>query len=235
MTSTNTPIIIGVCGGTSCGKTSVAKEIQTRLQHQLLKKSKGNNTLNTTLNIVLLSQDNSYKTLSPSEIQQAFNSEYNFDHPNAQDHDLFFKWLSEIKNGSSVKIPVYDFVTHSHSGTVPDIVVEKCDVLIVEGLLLFYYKEIRDLLDFKIFVDVADDERLARRIERDTRYRGRDTSTVLAEWRKYAQPGFLQFIFPTKEYADIIVPRGGKNIQAIDMITTHLIDMLINNNDDDYL
>lgn len=222
------PIIIGVCGGTSSGKTSVASKIKTRIQERF-----SSNTLNTSkertgdLNIVILSQDNSYRTLTPEEIEKAYNSEYNFDHPNAQNHLLFFDWLSKIQNGERISIPVYDFVTHSHSGAEPDLVVDNCDVLIVEGMLLFYYSEIRELLDFKIFVDVADDERLARRIERDTQHRGRETKSVLSEWRNFAQPGFKQFIFPTKEYADIIVPRGGRNDAAINMITTHLIEMLI--------
>ncbi len=214
------PIIIGVCGGTSSGKTSVASKIKKCIE----KRFKCNRE---DLNIVILSQDNSYKTLSSTEIEKAYNSEYNFDHPNAQDHVLFYDWLLKIRNGECVHIPIYDFVTHSHSRVIPDIVVNNCDVLIVEGMLLFYYREIRELLDFKIFVDVSDDERLARRIERDTRYRGRETISVLSEWRNFAQPGFKQFIFPTKEYADVIVPRGGENVAAINMITTHLIEMLI--------
>jgi uridine kinase len=217
------PIIIGVCGGTSCGKTSVATKIKKRIEERF---ARFDNRVRD-LNIIILSQDNSYKTLTPEEIEKAYNSEYNFDHPNAQDNDLFFGWLSKIQNGFRVNIPVYDFVTHSHSGATPDIIVEECDVLIVEGMLLFYHSEIRELLDFKIFVDVADDERLARRIERDIKHRGRETESVLSEWRKFAQPGFKQFIFPTKEYADIIVPRGGRNVPAIEMITTHLIEMLI--------
>lgn len=220
------PIIIGICGGTSCGKTSVANNIKKKLR-SLYSSRYGVGTIN----IDILSQDNSYKTLNQHEKEQALISNYNFDHPSAQDHELFYKWLSEIKKGNVVHIPVYDFVTHSHSDT--NIITfnehetppSKCDVLIVEGLMLFYHEEIRGLLDLKIFVDVDDDERLARRIERDVKHRGRNTQTVLKEWRNFAQPGFKQFILPTKEHADVIVPRGADNNVAIDMIVTHILEM----------
>lgn len=209
------PIMIGISGGTSCGKTSIAKKIAQQIQKSDL-----------TLTIKILSQDNSYKILTSDEIEKAARSDYNFDHPNAQDHELFEEWLSDIRNSKKVEIPIYDFVTHSHSQSEPNILIDDCDVCIVEGLLLFYHQSIRELLDYKIFVDVESDERLARRIHRDTAERGRTVQSVITEWRKFAQPGFKQFIFPTKEFADIIVPRGGKNNIAIEMITTHISKVL---------
>lgn len=209
-------IVIGISGGTSCGKSSVADELCKFISSKC----------NDNVNIVKLSQDNSYKVLSNEDLYKAYHSQYNFDHPHAQDVEVFKSWISNIKSGNRVSIPVYDFVTHSHSKLKPDIVVGDCDILIVEGLFLFYDSELRDLFDYKIFIDVNDDERLSRRIQRDMRYRNRDINSILSEWRKFAQPGFKQFIFPTKEYADIIVPRGAQNKLAIEMIATHVIDMV---------
>ena len=215
----NRPLIIGISGGTSCGKSTVAYEIRNRIQ-----------SYTNDLKIDVLSQDNSYKTLCDNEIEQAFRSEYNFDHPEAQDNKQFKEWLSNIKQSNRVVIPVYDFSTHSHSSKTPDIIIDGCDVVIVEGLFLFYHPEMRDLFDYKIFVDVNDDERLSRRIRRDTKHRGRTIDTVLNEWERFAQPGFEQFIFPTKKFVDIIVPRGGENKVAIDMIAAHITKELLYHN-----
>lgn len=226
------PIIIGVSGGTSCGKSSVADEICRLVDYKSLRSSNDLLAMQAPvvrvkpLKIVKLSQDNSYKILSPEDIDKAFNSEYNFDHPESQDTELFKTWLSNIKLNNRTEIPVYDFSIHSHSKVAPNIVIDGCDVLIVEGLFLFYDVKLRDLFDYKIFVDVNDDERLSRRIRRDIKHRGRNIDSILNEWEKYAQPGFEQFIFPTKKFVDIIIPRGGQNKIAIEMIATHIIDMI---------
>ena len=204
-------LIIGVSGGTASGKTGLAKKIASQLKNH-----------NPNLKIALLSQDHSYKKLTPQQIELAFQSKYNFDRPDAQDDNLFFKWLKNISQKQKTTIPIYNFVIHAHDPKLDPQIIDNVDVCITEGIFLFYHSHIRNLLDFKIYVDVDDDERLARRIERDICDRGRKVKLVLKEWRDFAKPGHDQFVCQTKRYADVIIPRGSFNLQAIDMVVSNI-------------
>eukprot|EP01080_Neovahlkampfia_damariscottae_P003963 gene3963-7219_t len=204
--STKTPFIIGIAGGTASGKTTVTNSIVKHLGDQ---------------RVAVVAQDSFYKTLNTTQQITAKKNEYNFDHPDAFDTELLFETLQSMKKGKKVQIPVYDFVTHSRSTT------ESCeifgaDVIIIEGILILYSKELRELMNLKIFVDTDADTRLARRIKRDISERGRDLSGVLTQYEKFVKPSFDDYISPTKKFADIIVPRGGDNLVAIDLLVQHV-------------
>lgn len=198
-------LVIGLCGGSASGKTTVAKKIIEDLNVQW---------------VSLLSMDSFYKVLSPVEHEQANRNEYNFDHPDAFDFDLILKTLQQLKRGKKVNVPIYNFSTHSrehYSKTVYG-----ANVVIFEGIMAFATKEIIDLMDLKIFVDTDADIRLSRRLKRDISERNRTLASVLAQYNKYVKPAFDYYIAPTMTFADIIVPRGGDNKIAIDLIVKHV-------------
>eukprot|EP01112_Ceratiomyxa_fruticulosa_P013752 TRINITY_DN3885_c0_g1_i5.p1 TRINITY_DN3885_c0_g1~~TRINITY_DN3885_c0_g1_i5.p1 ORF type:complete len:454 (-),score=71.24 TRINITY_DN3885_c0_g1_i5:231-1592(-) len=202
------PLIIGVAGGSASGKTTVCQMIIDSLNVKW---------------VVLLSQDSFYKGLTPE--QRANVIEYNFDHPNAFDIDLLVDTIKDLKVGKLVKVPVYDFKIHGrlpHSKTVYG-----ADVIILEGIMALYWKELRDLMDLKVFVDTDDDIRLARRLRRDIATRGRDFQGVIAQYNKFVKPAFDDYVQPSKKFADIIIPRGSDNTVAIDLITQHIRTKLI--------
>mmetsp|Transcript_27370 Transcript_27370/g.48754 ORF Transcript_27370/g.48754 Transcript_27370/m.48754 type:complete len:475 (-) Transcript_27370:516-1940(-) len=197
--------VIGVAGGTASGKTTVCDAIMQRLHDQCA---------------VLISQDSFYKGLTPEQIANV--NEYNFDHPDAFDEDLIIECLTELKSGRAVDVPVYDFCTHSRS-VKEGKRTEPADVIILEGILVLHMERIRKLLNMKIFVDTDDDVRLARRIQRDVAVRGRDVGGVIEQYTKYVKPSFDQFVAPSRRLADIIIPwQRGDNIVAIDLITEHI-------------
>ena len=199
------PFLIGVAGGSASGKTSVCEKILSCLQ---------------TKSVAIISQDSFYKVLSPEEIKQANDANYNFDHPKSFDWELLKSVIFELREGKTVKIPHYDFKTHSR--TKDEELIGCLDVVLVEGILLFYMPEILEMLDMKIFVDEDADTRLARRIRRDIKERGRDLENVLAQYLTFVKPSFEEFILPTKKNADIIIPRGRENIVAINLIVQHI-------------
>jgi len=199
------PFIIGVSGGTASGKTSVCEMIVSELKDA---------------RVATLSLDSFYRPLTSEEIGNV--SEYDFDHPNAFDWELVVECLKLLREGNKrVDIPVYDFVTHSRFAdqTIP---VMAADIIIFEGILVFYMKEVRDYFDMKIFVDADPDTRLARRIVRDINHRGRDLMGVLRQYEKFVKPAFEDYILPTKKYADVIIPRGADNRVAINLIVQHI-------------
>jgi uridine kinase len=164
--------------------------------------------------------DSFYKVLSEEKHDAATRNEYNFDHPDAFDFELIMKTLAELKKGKPVHIPVYNFSTHSrenHSKTIYG-----ANVVIFEGIMAFANKDLLDMIDIKIFVDIDSDVRLARRLKRDIKERGRSIESVLAQYDKYVKPAFEYYIAPTMTFADIIVPRGGDNTIAIDLIVKHV-------------
>eukprot|EP01120_Amphizonella_sp_Union-15-10_P010370 TRINITY_DN4138_c0_g1_i1.p1 TRINITY_DN4138_c0_g1~~TRINITY_DN4138_c0_g1_i1.p1 ORF type:complete len:365 (-),score=62.39 TRINITY_DN4138_c0_g1_i1:4-1098(-) len=205
--SIKTPLLIGVCGGSASGKSSVCSEIIKRMKIPW---------------VCLLSLDSFYKGLTPEQSKNA--SEYNFDHPDAFDYDLLLQTIKSLKEGKLVEIPVYDFKTHSRSSHTKT--VYGADVIILEGILVFFLRELRDVMDIKIFVDTEPDIRLARRLRRDISERGRDISGVLLQYSQFVKPAFEDYILPTKKYADIIVPRGVENVVAINLICTLIKDRL---------
>lgn len=201
--------VIGLCGGSASGKTTVANKIIEALDVPW---------------VVLLSMDCFYKVLNKEEQEQAAKNEYNFDHPDAFDFDLLVTVLRKLKKGKSVKVPVYDFTTHSRRKDWKT--VYGANVVIFEGILSFANKELLKLLDMKVFVDTDSDIRLVRRLKRDIMERGRDIVGVIKQYNKFVKPAFEQYIEPTVQVADIVVPRGGENFVALDLIVQHVHSQL---------
>ncbi|XP_047008022.1 uridine-cytidine kinase-like 1 isoform X4 [Ictalurus punctatus] len=201
--------VIGLCGGSASGKTTVANKIIEALDVPW---------------VVLLSMDSFYKVLSKEEQELAARNEYNFDHPDAFDFELLVTVLRKLKKGKSIKVPVYDFTTHSRRKEWKT--VYGANVVIFEGILSFANKELLKLLDMKVFVDTDSDIRLVRRLKRDISERGRDLAGVIKQYNKFVKPAFEQYIEPTVQVADIVVPRGGENFVALELIVQHVHSQL---------
>uniref|UniRef100_A0AAY4EE44 Uridine-cytidine kinase n=1 Tax=Denticeps clupeoides TaxID=299321 RepID=A0AAY4EE44_9TELE len=208
-TQSKEAFVIGLCGGSASGKTTVANKIIEALDVPW---------------VVLLSMDSFYKVLSAEEQALAASNDYNFDHPGAFDFELLVTTLRKLKQGKSVKIPVYDFTTHGRQKDWKN--VYGASVIIFEGIMAFADKELLRLLDMKIFVDTDSDIRLVRRLRRDITERGRDIEGVIKQYNKFVKPAFDQYIEPTMRLADIVVPRGGGNMVAIDLIVQHVHSQL---------
>ncbi|XAR56825.1 Uracil phosphoribosyltransferase [Bertholletia excelsa] len=197
------PFVIGVAGGAASGKTTVCDMIIEQLRDQ---------------RVVLVNQDSFYRVLTPEELKRVHD--YNFDHPDAFDTEQLLCAMEKLKHGQAVDIPKYDFKTYKN--VFPARRVNPSDVIILEGILIFHDPRIRDLMNMKIFVDTDADVRLARRIRRDTVEKCRDINMVLDQYSRFVKSAFDDFILPTKKYADIIIPRGGDNHVAIDLIIQHI-------------
>ncbi len=193
-------LIIGIAGGSGSGKTTVVKSITGHLKEQ----------------VTVIPQDSYYK--DSSDLSEAEKRVHNFDHPDAIDFELLTQHLRELKAGRSIEQPVYSYVTCSRSKT-ETVHVEPSDVIIVEGILIFTCKELREQMDIKIFVDADDDDRLMRITLRDICERGKDVQWVIERYSRTVKPMHLEFIEPSKRYADIIVPQGGHNKVAVDIIS----------------
>ena len=193
-------LVIGIAGGSGSGKTTVVRAIQERLQNE---------------RVVVIPQDSYYKDLADASDEEKRN--HNFDHPEAIDWELLCQQLGELKSGKTIQQPVYSYISCSRSKT-ETVTVEPADVIIVEGILIFTHKELRDQMNIKVFVDADDDDRLMRILVRDIAERGRTIETAIAHYTETVKPMHLQFIEPSKRYADIIVPQGGHNRVAIDVI-----------------
>ncbi|XP_071323493.1 uridine-cytidine kinase-like 1 isoform X1 [Trachinotus anak] len=201
--------VIGLCGGSASGKTTVANKIIEALDVPW---------------VVLLSMDSFYKVLNKEEQELAAKNEYNFDHPDAFDFELLITVLRKLKKGKSIKVPVYDFTSHCRRKEWKT--VYGANVVIFEGILAFANKELLKLLDMKVFVDTDSDIRLIRRLKRDISQRGRDISGIIKQYNKFVKPAFEQYIEPTVQVADIVVPRGGENFVALDLIVHHVHSQL---------
>ena len=201
------PIVIGVAGGSGSGKTSVSKRLLDNFSD---------------LSVMLLQQDYYYKDQSHLDFEQRL--ETNYDHPLAFDQDLYLQHLKNLIDGKTIEKPVYDYAQHTRSRQT--IVEVPRDVIILEGILILEDQRLRDLMDIKVFVDTDDDVRLARRIVRDINDRGRTVESVVNQYLEVVKPMHHQFIEPTKRYADIIVPEGGYNQVAIDLLTTKISAIL---------
>ncbi|XP_069581439.1 uridine-cytidine kinase-like 1 isoform X2 [Brachyistius frenatus] len=201
--------VIGLCGGSASGKTTVANKIIEALDVPW---------------VVLLSMDSFYKVLNKEEQELAAKNEYNFDHPDAFDFELLVTVLRKLKKGKSVKVPVYDFTSHCRRKEWKT--VYGANVVIFEGILAFANKELLKLLDMKVFVDTDSDIRLIRRLKRDISQRGRDIGGIIKQYNKFVKPAFEQYIEPTVQVADIVVPRGGENFVALDLIVQHVHSQL---------
>ncbi|XP_039620310.1 uridine-cytidine kinase 1 isoform X1 [Polypterus senegalus] len=209
------PFLIGVSGGTASGKSTVCAKIMELL---------GQNEVDShQRKVVILSQDCFYRVLTPDQRAKALKGQYNFDHPDAFDNELMYKTLKDIVEGKTVEVPTYDFVTHSRLQEMTT--VYPGDVVLFEGILVFYGQEIRDMFHLKLFVDTDSDVRLSRRVLRDMQ-RGRELEQILCQYTTFVKPAFEEFCLPTKKYADVIIPRGVDNMVAINLIVQHIQDIL---------
>ncbi|KRM19030.1 uridine kinase [Ligilactobacillus hayakitensis DSM 18933 = JCM 14209] len=204
------PIIIGVTGGSGSGKTTVSRAIFEQLKgHSLL----------------MIEEDSYYNDQSNVSFEERVKT--NYDHPNAFDTDLLVSQINELLNWKSIEKPIYDYKQHTRSQET--VTVEPKEVIILEGIMVLNDPRLRDLMDIKIFVDTDDDIRIIRRIQRDMEERGRSLQSVIDQYLATVKPMYHQFIEPTKRYADIIVPEGGQNQVAIDLLVTKVRDILRNN------
>lgn len=200
-------LIIGIAGGTGSGKTTVVNQILNELPDD---------------EVCVISQDSYYK--STDELTYDERAKINFDHPRAIDFDLMIQHISELKAGKVVEQPVYSFVTHNR--TRDTVKTHPRKVVIVEGILIFNSEELRSLFDMKVFVHADADERLIRRVRRDINERGRDIDEVLNRYQDTLKPMHEQFIEPTKNYADIIIPNNRHNTVAVDIVRTVISERL---------
>ncbi|KZZ48963.1 MAG: uridine kinase [Saccharospirillaceae bacterium] len=201
------PLLVGIAGASASGKTSLAKTIQECLPSE---------------QIQLICEDSYYHDQSHLSIEEREFT--NYDHPLSTDHDLLHRHLEMLKNGRSIEAPTYDFTIHTRSKD--KVTVNPTPIIVVEGIMLFTHEQLRNTMDLKIFVDAPLDICLMRRIQRDMVERNRTLESIFEQYQRTVRPGYRNFIRPTMEYADIIVPRGGKNKIAIDLIETKLKSMV---------
>ncbi len=201
------PLVIGIAGGSGSGKTTVAQEILQRVGPD---------------RIAFLQHDSYYKDLSG--LPPAQRAEVNFDHPNSLETELLIAHIEQLKRGQAVAVPVYDFSTHSR--TDKTFTVNPRGVIIVEGILIFVEPALRDLFDIKIFVDTDADIRLIRRMQRDIQERGRTVENVIKQYQATVRPMHLEFVEPSKRYADVIIPEGGFNLAALEMVVARIESLL---------
>jgi len=201
------PLVIGIAGGSGSGKTTVAQEILRRVGSD---------------RIAFLQHDSYYKDLSGlPPIQHA---EINFDHPNSLETELLIQHIASLRDGKPVDVPIYDFSTDSRTSRT--FTVQPCRVIIVEGILIFTEAALRKMFDIKIFVDTDPDLRFIRRLERDITERGRSTESVIKQYLSTVRPMHLEFVEPSKRYADVIIPEGGFNSAALDMVVARIEALL---------
>jgi uridine kinase len=196
------PVVIGVAGGTGSGKTTVARKLVEAFQNS----------------VVLLEQDRYYKNQDHLSMEQRLKT--NYDHPLAFDNDLLLTHLHMLLNRKSIEKPQYDYRLHTRSNET--VFVEPKDVIILEGILILEDERIRNLMDIKVFVDTDADVRILRRIERDIAERGRSLEQVIQQYLDVVRPMHLQFVEPTKRYADLIIPEGGHNQVAINLLLNQI-------------
>ena len=201
--SHNTPLVIGIAGGSGSGKTTVAQEILNRVGAD---------------RIAYLQHDSYYKDLSG--LPPTLRAEANFDHPHSLETELLIAHIVSLRDRIPAEVPIYDFSTHSR--TRQTFTVSPRGVILVEGILIFAEPELRKLFDVKIFVDTDSDLRFIRRLYRDITERGRTTESVIKQYQSTVRPMHLEFVEPSKRYADIIIPEGGFNTAALDMVVARI-------------
>jgi len=203
----DTPLVIGIAGGSGSGKTTVAQEILQRVGPD---------------RIAYIQHDSYYKDLTG--LPPAQRMEVNFDHPNSLETELLISHVEKLKNRQTIEVPTYDFSTHSR--TEQTFKVNPRGVIIVEGILIFTDASLRTLFDVKIFVDTDADIRLIRRLQRDITERGRTAESVIKQYQSTVRPMHLEFVEPSKRYADVIIPEGGFNTAALDMVVARIESLL---------
>ena len=201
------PILIGITGGTGSGKSSIADAIYSSFSNEC---------------IAMIQQDMYYKDQSHLSMEERVKT--NYDHPRAFDNDLLIKHLSDLINGIAINKPIYDFSNHNRAKET--VRIDPKDIIIVEGILVLEDERLRELLDIKVYVDTDADIRILRRLIRDINERGRTVDSVVSQYLDVVRPMHMQFTEPTKRYADIIVPEGGQNKVAIDIVVTKIKDII---------
>ena len=198
----NNILVIGIAGGTGSGKTTLMKNLIERFGDV----------------VTVLSHDNYYRCLDHLTFEE--RTRVNYDQPAALETDLMARHLDELRHGNAIDCPIYDFTQHNRAAET--IRIKPTQVIIVEGILIFENRELRDLMDIKIFVDTDADVRLCRRIKRDVEKRGRSLESVLTQYQTTVKPMHEKYVEPSKKYADLVVPEGGKNFVALDMIVDRI-------------
>lgn len=202
-------LVIGIAGGTGSGKTTVTNKILERIDKN---------------RVLVVQHDSYYKDLS--EYGGITPDLINFDHPKSLETELLIRHIRDLKEKKSIQQPIYNFTTHRRLAET--LLLEPREIIIIEGILIFVEKKLRDLMDIKLFIDTDADERLIRRIRRDILDRGRSVESVMNQYERTVKPMHLEFVEPSKHWADIIIPRGAENIVAIDMVVTKILSMLGN-------
>ena len=208
MINRETPLVIGIAGGSGSGKTTIANIILNRVGEK---------------RIAFFPHDAYYRDLSNLSLSK--RADVNFDHPDALESELLVRHLKAIKAGHPVDMPVYSFKTHSR--TTQTIQIDPQPIIMVEGILIFAEPDLRDLFDVKIFVDTDADIRFIRRLERDINERGRTVASVIIQYQRTVRPMHLEFVEPSKRYADVIIPEGGFNTVALDMVVARIDELLL--------
>ena len=201
------PLVIGIAGGSGSGKTTVAQSILQRVGPE---------------RIAFLQHDSYYK--DRSRLPPAQSAEVNFDHPNSLETELLIQHIAALRAGKAVEVPIYDFSTDSR--TSQTFTMQPCRVILVEGILIFTESELRKMFDVKIFVDTDADLRFIRRLERDIKERHRTVESIIKQYQRTVRPMHLEFVEPSKRYADVIIPEGGFNTAALDMVAARVETLL---------
>ena len=202
-TRTRAPFIIGVAGGSGSGKTTVTERVIETVGEG---------------SVAILAQDSYYRDQADLPFER--REKTNYDHPEAFDWDLLMAQLGALREGEPVYAPMYDFTSHTRSSAT--LAVLPAAIVVLEGILVLYEPGLRDMMDLKVFVDADADVRFIRRLERDVRERGRTPESVIHQYLETVRPSHLQFIEPTKRYADVIIPHGGHNTPALDMLAARI-------------
>jgi uridine kinase len=202
-TSRDAIITIGIAGGSGSGKTTVARVLMQRLEAN---------------SIAYLPHDSYYRDLATLPREQ--RARINFDHPDSLDTPLLIEHVTKLQRGEAIQMPVYDFATHTRTDSVK--IVQPKRVILVEGILIFVEEALRKLMDVRIFVDTPDDVRLIRRLHRDVRERGRTHESVINQWLETVRPMHLEFVEPSRRHAHVIIPEGGMNNVAMDMVIARI-------------
>ena len=200
-------MIIGICGGTGSGKTTVANRILESVNAN---------------DVTFIQQDSYYRNLK--DLPLDYRKAVNFDHPDALDNDLLVHHIRKLKAGDAVELPLYDFKTHTRLNET--VLIEPKPIVIIEGILIFVDPRLLEQMDIKVFVDTPDDIRIIRRLRRDIAERGRTIDSVIEQYLKTVRPMHMQFVEPSKRYADVIIPEGGHNLVSIDLISGKIRERL---------
>ncbi len=203
------PLIIGIAGGTGSGKTTVARKVSVALPEGA---------------VALIEHDSYY--LDRDNLSYEERCRLNYDHPEALDNELLVEHLGKLRKGEAVEVPVYDF--KSHLRQPKNRIVQPAPVIILEGILVFTDARIRRMLDMKLFVDTASDIRVIRRIRRDIEQRGRDFTSIREQYYDSVRPMHIKYVEPSKRWADLIIPEGGENLVALDLLVGKLLHVLAN-------